>query len=213
MAEGIPPMLAIHGRINSINVQKVVLACEELKLPYVRHDAGGAFGIVQTAVYKAMNPNSLVPVLVDGDLVLWESNAIVRYLAAKHGEGTLWPTDPAARALSDRWMDWQTTNLSVKMHGAFWGLIRTAPDKQDAVAIAASAAATEASMAILDAALAGRTFIAADHVTMGDIPLLAATFRWFNLPLARESRPHVEAWFARMMARPGYGKALMLPVT
>ena len=206
-------MLTIHGRINSINVQKVVLACEELKLPYVRHDAGGAFGIVQTAEYKAMNPNSLVPVMVDGDLVLWESNAIIRYLAAKHGEGTLWPSDPATRALSDRWMDWQTTNLSVKMHAAFWGLIRTAPDKQDATAIAASAAATEASMAILDAALAGKAFIAADHVTMGDIALLAAAFRWLNLPLARQSRPHVEAWIARMMARPGYGKALKLPVT
>jgi glutathione S-transferase len=207
------PMLKIHGRINSINVQKVVLACEELKLPYVRHDAGGAFGIVQTAAYKAMNPNSLVPVLVDGDLVLWESNAIVRYLAAKYGAGTLWPVDPAARALSDRWMDWQTTNLSVKMHAAFWGLIRTDPEKQDAAAIAVSAAATEASMAILDAALAGKPFIAADHVTMGDIPLLAAAFRWFNLPLARESRPHVEAWVARMMVRPGYGNALKLPIT
>ena len=206
-------MLTIWGRTSSINVQKVVLACEELKLPYVRHDAGGAFGIVQTAEYKAMNPNSLVPVMVDGDLVLWESNAIIRYLAAKHGAGTLWPTDPAARALSDRWMDWQTTNLSVKMHAAFWGLIRTAPDKQDAAAIAASAAATEASMAILDAALAGKAFIAADHVTMGDIALLAAAFRWLNLPLQRQSRPHVEAWVARMMARPGYGKALMLPVT
>jgi glutathione S-transferase len=99
------------------------------------------------------------------------------------------------------------------MHAAFWGLIRTASDKQDAAAIAASAAATEASMAILDAALAGKAFIAADHVTMGDISLLAAAFRWFNLPLVRQSRPHVEAWIVRMMARPGYGKALMLPVT
>jgi glutathione S-transferase len=206
-------MLTIHGRINSINVQKVVLACEELGLPYVRHDAGGAFGIVNTAEYKAMNPNSLVPVLIDGDLVLWESNTIVRYLAARYGAGTLWPTDPAARALTDRWMDWQTTSLSVKMHAAFWGLIRTAPDKQDAAAIAASATATEASMAILDGALAGKTFIAADHVTMGDIALLAGAFRWFNLPLARQSRPHVEAWVTRMMARPGYGNALKLPVT
>jgi glutathione S-transferase len=212
-AEGIPPMLTIHGRINSINVQKVVLACEELKLSYVRHDAGGAFGIVQTDAYKAMNPNSLVPVLIDGDLVLWESNAIVRYLAAKYGAGSLWPTDPALRALSDRWMDWQTTNLSVKMHAAFWGLIRTPVEKQDAAAIAASTATTETAMAILDAALAGKTCIAADHVTMGDLALLAAVFRWLNLPLQRQSRPNVEAWYARMMARPGYGNALKLPIT
>jgi glutathione S-transferase len=206
-------MLTIHGRISSINVQKVVLACEEMKLPYVRHEAGGAFGIVKTPEYMAMNPNSLVPVLVDGDLILWESNAIVRYLAAKHGAGLLWPVDPAARALSDRWMDWQTTNLSVKMHAAFWGLIRTPKDKQDTGAIAASAAATEAAMAILDEALAGREFIAADHVTMGDIALLPAVFRWLNLPLERQSRPNAEAYAARMLARPGYGNALKLPIT
>jgi glutathione S-transferase len=206
-------MLTIHGRISSINVQKVVLACEELKLPYVRHDAGGAFGIVKTPEYMAMNPNSLVPVLVDGDLILWESNAIVRYLAAKNGAGTLWPTDPAARALSDRWMDWQTTNLSVKMHAAFWGLIRTPAEKWDMAAITASAAASESAMAILDAALEGRRFIAADHLTMGDIALLAPVFRWRNLPLERMSRPNIDAWYAHMMARPGFDKALIAPIT
>ncbi len=206
-------MLTIHGRINSINVQKVVLACEELKLPYVRHDAGGAFGIVKTPEYMAMNPNSLVPVLVDDDLVLWESNAIVRYLAAKHGAGTLWPTDPAARALSDRWMDWQTTSLSVKMHAAFWGLIRTPKENQDAVAIAASVTATEASVAILDAALEGRSFIAGDQPTIGDIALVAAAFRWLNLPLERQSHPNVEAFVTRMLSRPGYGNALKAPIT
>ena len=97
-------MLTIHGRISSINVQKVVLACEELKLPHVRHNAGGAFGIVKTPEYMAMNPNSLVPVLVDGDLVLWESNAIVRYLAAKHGAGTgrRWRDAPSSRARPKR---------------------------------------------------------------------------------------------------------------
>ena len=117
-------MLTIHGRINSINVQKVALACEELKLPYVRHDAGGAFGIVQTPGYKAMNPNSLVPVLIDGDLVLWESNTIVRYLAAKHGRGTLWPEDAGQRALSDRWMDWQAFSFGMAYAAAFRGLIK-----------------------------------------------------------------------------------------
>jgi glutathione S-transferase len=206
-------MLIIHGRISSINVQKVVLACEELKLPYVRHNAGGAFGIVKTPEYMAMNPNSLVPVLVDGDLVLWESNAIVRYLAAKHGAGTLWPMDPAARALSDRWMDWQTTNLSVKMHAAFWGLIRTAPEKQDAAAIAASVLATESAMAILDEALTGRQYIAADHPTIGDIALVAPVFRWHNLPVERQRRPNVEAFARRMLARPGYDKALIAPLS
>jgi glutathione S-transferase len=206
-------MLTIHGRINSINVQKVVLACEELKLPYVRHDAGGVFGIVQTPEYKAMNPNSLVPVLVDGDLVLWESNAIVRYLAAKHSAGALWPTDPGRRALSDRWMDWGSLSFYPKYHPAFWNAVRTPAAQRDQALIDASVAATEPVMDVLEAELAGKTFIAGDHPTIGDIGLAPGVFRWLNMPVKRLPRPNAEAWMARLTARPGFGNALMLPVT
>jgi glutathione S-transferase len=206
-------MLTIHGRINSINVQKVVLACEELGLSYVRHDAGGAFGIVDTAEYKAMNPNSLVPTLIDGDLVLWESNAIVRYLAARYGEGSLWPTDPGVRALSDRWMDWGSFTLYPKYHLAFWNLVRTPPEKRDMAAVEASLAATEPVMDVLEAELAGKQFLAGDRPTIGDIGLAPAVFRWLHMPIARRPRPHCEAWAARLAARPGYGKALILPIT
>jgi glutathione S-transferase len=206
-------MLTIHGRINSINVQKAVLACEELKLPYVRHDAGGAFGIVQTPEYKAMNPNSLVPVLIDGDLVLWESNAIVRYLAAKYGEGTLWPKDPGQRALSDRWMDWHSIGFYPKMHQAFWGLVRTPPEQRDHAAIEASIAATEPALDILEAELTGKTFLCGDQVTIGDIALLPGIFRWLHMPVTRKPRPVAEAWAARLAGRPGYGNALKLPIT
>jgi glutathione S-transferase len=206
-------MLTIHGRINSINVQKVALACEELKLPYKRIDAGGAFGIVQTAAYKAMNPNGLVPVLVDDGFVLWESNTIVRYLAAKYGEGTLWQTDPAARALSDRWMDWGSISFYPKLHPAFWGLVRTLPEKCDHAAIEASIEATEQALDILEMELTGKLFLAGDHPTIGDIALTPAIFRWLNMPVQRKSKPHVEAWCARMVKRPGYGNALVLPIT
>ncbi len=133
-------MLTIHGRINSINVQKVALACEELGLAYERHDAGGAFGVVGTPEYRAMNPNGLVPVLIDDGLVLWESNAIVRYLAAKHGAGSLWPTDPGVRALSDRWMDWGSFTLYPKYHQAFWHSVRMPAEKRDQAVIDASVA-------------------------------------------------------------------------
>jgi glutathione S-transferase len=206
-------MLTIHGRINSINVQKVVLACEELGLAYTRIDAGGAFGIVNTPEYRAMNPNGLVPVLIDGDAVLWESNAIVRYLAAKYGAGGLWPTDHATRARSDRWMDWGSFSLYPKYHQAFWNAVRTPPEKRDQAAIDASAAATEPAMDILEAELAGKTFLAGDRPTIGDVGLVPGVFRWLHMPVQRRPRPNCEAWAARLAARPGYGKALLLPIT
>ena len=96
-------MLTIWGRLNSHNVKKVAWFAEELGIPYVRHDVGGAFGM--DASYLAKNPNALIPTVEDGDLVLWESNAILRYLAARHGGERLWPGDPAERARADRWMD------------------------------------------------------------------------------------------------------------
>jgi len=206
-------MLTIHGRINSVNVQKVVLACEELRLPYTRHDAGGAFGLVQTPEYKAMNPNSLVPVLIDGDLVLWESNAIVRYLAAEYGAGSLWPLDAKQRALSDRWMDWASFTLYPAYHQAFWGLIRTPPEKRDRAAIEASIAKTHPLLALLDRELEGKVYLAGDRPTIGDLGLLPSVFRWLNMPVERPRAPNVEAWTERLAARTGYENALKLPIT
>ena len=205
--------LRIWGRLNSINVQKVVWTCEELGVPYDRTDAGGAFGIVATPEYKAMNPNSVVPVIDDDGFILWESNAITRYLAAKHGAGTLWPSDLRVRADADRWMDWQCTEYSPRMRLAFWNLIRTPKENQDPAAIEESRAGSEAMTAILDAALTGRTFIAGDNFTMGDIPIGVAVHRWLNLPLRREARPALEAYYARIIARPAAAKVLASPIT
>ena len=108
-------MTVIWGRMNSVNVQKVVFAAGEVGLAYERREAGGPFGVVNTPEYRAMNPNGLIPVLEDEGLVLWESNAIVRYLGARYGQGTLWAQDAGQRAMADRWMDWQQTvfNLSL----------------------------------------------------------------------------------------------------
>ena len=205
--------LRIWGRLNSINVQKVVWTCEELGVPYDRTDAGGAFGIVNSPEYKAMNPNSIVPVIDDDGFILWESNAITRYLAAKHGAGTLWPSDLRVRADADRWMDWQCTEYSPRMRLAFWNLIRTPKENQDPAAIEESRAGSEAMTAILDAALTGRTFIAGDNFTMGDIPIGVAVHRWLNLPLRREARPVLEAYYARIIARPAAAKVLASPIT
>jgi len=205
-------MLRIWGRLSSVNVQKVVVCANELGIAYERIDAGGKFGVVNTPEYRRLNPNGLVPVIEDGGFVLWESNAIVRYLARVHGAGTLWPDDAREGADADRWMDWQATAVTPAMFGAFWNLIRLEPDQRSPSAVDESAAKTEPLMAILDAHLAGRSFVAGARYTMGDIPLACAVHRWLGLPLRRGARPHVEAWMARIMARPAYDGVLTLPI-
>jgi glutathione S-transferase len=206
-------MLTLWGRTNSINVQKVHWCLEEIGLPYRRIDAGREFGVVDTPEYRRLNPNALVPTIEDDGFVLWESNAIVRYLAAKHAGGTLWPADPRTRADADRWMDWQCTTFTPATGPAFHGLIRTAPDQRDAGAIAQSIAKAEPMAALLDAHLAGRRFVAGDAFTAGDIAVGAAAHRWLNLPAAREKRRHIERWHAELLTRPAAAKVLVAPIT
>ena len=132
-------MLRIWGRTNSSNVQKVMWVVAELGLAHERIDAGGAFGHLDSPEYLALNPNRLIPTIEDDGTVIWESNAIVRYLAARYGAGGLWAEDPAVRSAADRWMDWQLTTVQPGLQPVFWGLIRTAPDKRDTAAIQAGA--------------------------------------------------------------------------
>jgi glutathione S-transferase len=206
-------MLKLWGRLNSINVQKPVLALEEMGLPYERTDAGLQFGINKSPEYLAMNPNGLVPLLDDDGFVLWESNAIVRYLCAKHAAGTLWPEDLKIRADADRWMDWQTATLSGAMGPGFMGLVRTAPEKRDADAIAASLSKTTKLVAMLDANLAGRDYVAGAAYSMGDIALAPIMHRWFNMPCERAAAPNAERWYATLMQRPACARVLTLPLT
>ena len=124
-------MLKIWGRNNSVNVQKVLWCCEEMGLQYERIDAGGSFGVVNTPQYRELNPNGLVPTIEDDGFVLWESNAIVRYLAAKHSAGKLWPEDLKIRAEADKWMDWQNTTFWPTFRPLFWNLVRTPVDQRD----------------------------------------------------------------------------------
>ena len=206
-------MLKIWGRLTSVNVQKVVWCADELGLKYERIEAGGKYGIVTTPQYLAMNPNALIPVIEDGDVVLWESNTIVRYLAARYGAGTLWLTDHKLRADADRWMDWQTTTFNPAIGPAFWQLIRTAPEKRDAAVIETARASGEKYLAVLDAHLATRDFVAGPAFTMGDIPLGCSVDRWMKLPLARESHPHVERWVQALRGRKGARQVVELALS
>ena len=143
-------MIEVWGRANSVNVQKVLWCLDELEVPFVRHDVGGLYGGTREPDYLARNPTGLVPMITDDGFDLWESNTIVRYLAAKHGLGTLWPEDPATRAVADKWMDYQLGTIFPTYKGALLGLIRTRPEERDPAEIEASVRATADVLAILE---------------------------------------------------------------
>ena len=204
-------MLKVWGRVNSVNVKKALWCIEELGLPYERTDAGLHFGVVNTPEYRKMNPMSLVPTIDDDGFILWESHSIVRYLAAKHGKGVLWPLDERMRARANQWMDWAFTFQS-GVRDAFWNLIRTPAEKRDAKAIEASRVRSGQLATILDAALADRLYVAGTF-SMGDVPLGAEVQRWIRLPMERPKLPHLEAWFGRLCARPAFKKIVDIPLS
>jgi glutathione S-transferase len=206
-------MLTIWGRDNSVNVIKVLWCAEELGLQFVRHDVGGKFGGNRTPEYLAMNPMGLVPTVEDDGFVTFESNAIVRYLCAKYGNGTLYPEPLTARAEADRWMDWSQSAVTAPITTVFWNLVRTPPEKRDANAVAQAAERLVELFDILDRLLSGRPFVAGDRLTMGDIPIGAQTFRFVTLVPERPPMPNVDAWYMRLAERPGYVKHAMKPLS
>jgi glutathione S-transferase len=205
-------MLKIFGRVTSSNVQEVLWACAELDLAFERSDIGGPFGGNDQPEYLALNPNGLIPTIIDDGFVLWESNAIVRYLAARHGEGTLWPRDLQVRASADRWMDWQISVASPALFPVFWGLIRTAEDKRDPEAIAVARDRLARALKMLDGFLADHAFTAGDAFSMGDIPVGIIAYRWYTLPIMREDMPHLARWYAALKQRPGFQRHIALPL-
>jgi glutathione S-transferase len=206
-------MLRIWGRTNSINVQKVMWAVGELGRPHERIDVGGAFGGLDGAEYRALNANGRIPTIEDDGVVVWESNACVRYLAARYSAGSLWPEDPVTRAAADMWMDWQQTTLLTDMTTVFWGLVRTPEAERDHAAIEAAAGRLGGLWRRLDNHLAGRRYVAGDHFTMGDIPVGATCYRYHQLAIERPKLAAIEAWYGRLQERAPYRTHVMLPVT
>lgn len=207
-------MLVVWGRKNSINVQKVMWTVGELGLAHERKDAGGPFGGLDTAEYGALNPNRLVPAIVDGDgVVVWESHSIVRYLAARYGAGGLWPRETVARAAADRWLDWMQTTLLPDLAPVFIGLVRTPAARRDATRIAEAARAMGETWRILDAHLAERRFVAGDTLTMGDIAVGAACYRYHALDIERPALANLAAWYERLRERPPFRTHVMIPLS
>lgn len=196
-------MLTIWGRLNSHNVKKVVWFAEELGIAYRRIDAGGKFGL--DADYLAKNPNALIPTIEDGKIVLWESNAILRYLAAEYGGERWWPAEPSQRALGDRWMDWQA-DYAETQRNAFVQLVRKPESERDQALIDRAVAASAKRMAVLDRHLGGSAWLSGDDFGIGDIPMGVYAHTWFNLPIDRPDLPNLAAWHQRLRQRPAYAQ-------
>ncbi len=203
-------MLKIIGRRNSSNVQKVLWCCAELGIDYEREDAGREFGRNDTPEFLAMNPNGTVPVIDDGGCVLWESNSIVRYLAASHGMGTLCPEELSARAGAERWMDWQLAVLGPAFTPMFHGLVRDPPEKRDHAKIAAARDNVESKLEMLDRTLGDSAFVAGDGLTIGDIPVGIYAYRWYQFDIERKALPNLERWYAALSARPAFQTHVMV---
>ena len=198
-------MLKLLGRPSSINVRKVLWLCAELPLEIEHEDWGSGFRSTQTPEFLALNPNALVPVIRDGEFVLWESNTICRYLAGREGRVDLLPTAPEARARVEQWMDWQATDLNTAWRYAFVALVRQSPAHRDAAAIAASVAEWNRLMGLLDAQLR-RTgaYAAGPTFTLADIVLGLSTHRGFATPMERPALPAVQAYYDRLSERPAF---------
>ncbi|MEO8848764.1 MAG: glutathione S-transferase family protein [Casimicrobiaceae bacterium] len=206
-------MLVIWGRNNSVNVQKVLWCCAELGIEYERIDAGSNFGVVNTPEYRRLNANGLVPTIDDNGFVLWESNAIVRYLAAKHGTPQLWPDDPMLRAKADQWMDWTSTTFWPAIRPLFLGMVRNAPDERNHHEIEASRIKTGEVLRVANAHLESHEYLGGADFSVGDIPLGCAVWRWMALPIERPELPNLQRWFVSLTVRSAFKDIVMLPLS
>ena len=207
-------MLTIYGRTNSVNVQKVLWCLAELAVPFTRIDAGLEHGKNTEAWYLALNPNGKVPLLQDGSFTLWESNTIVRYLAGRHGSGSLCPVSLETRALAERWMDWQLSTLIRPVSIVFQNLFRVPTPKRDAAAIEHNLHEANRAMAVLDAHLTRQPYVAGVAFTMGDIPVGALAHRWLEIPdIERPPFAAVRAWRARLAERAAFRAHVQLPLS
>lgn len=205
-------MLTLLGRRSSFNVQKVAWLVAELSLPHRHIEVGGRFGGLDTPEFRLMNPHGKVPVLKDGETVLWESHAILRYLASRHSKDTLWPDDIADRARIDAWMDWSQTTLQVDfLTGVFWGYFRTPEGQRDTNAIARSLERCAAHFRLLDTMMAGRDWLLSETMTLADITIGTHLYRYYELDIERPNIPNIRNWYERLKQRPAYRDNVMVP--
>ena len=204
--------IRIWGRKSSVNVQLVLWTLDELNLAYQRVDAGFTYGVVDTDAFKQMNPNGLVPVLIDGDSQpIFESASVLRYLANQYGDDVFWPKDAAARAQIDKWAEWAKWNFGhIFIMTLFWKLVRTPADEIDYNAIAAALVTVETTLAIADAKLATSIYLAGDEFTLADIALGYCLYRYYDIDVVRRDLPHLRRYYDFLCQRPAYRSHVMV---
>lgn len=199
-------MIRILGREDSINVRKVLWCCDELGIAFEREDFGGPFGKTDTPEYLSLNPNGLVPTILDDDLAVWESNTILRYLAATYGGDALYGPDPRRRSQIEQWMDWQLSVVAPPMTVVFINLIRLPEEERDMPAVDKSRNLLAKAMTLLDGELGDGPHILGRDFTLADIPLGVAVNRWFELPIGREKLDNLARYYGTLQERSGFGK-------
>lgn len=205
-------MLTIYGRKSAFNVQKTMWLVGELGLAHERIEVGGPAGGLDAPDFRKMNPHGRIPVLIDGETVVWESHTILRYLAARYGSGTFWSDDPAERSQAERWMDWAQTALQPDfLRGVFWGYYRTPEQDRDMAAVQRMIERCAAYVRLLDEVLAGRSYLLGDELSLADIPAGTNLYRYFNIDIDRPEVPNVERWYAALQERPAYREHVMVP--
>lgn len=202
--------LTIYGRKNSSNVQKVLWVCAELGLEFDRIDKGREFGGLEGEEFRSINPNRLVPALVDGEFRIWESNAIIRYLARREGRHDLMPAEPEMAGIVDQWHDWQLSLLGPAFTPLFHELVRKPENLRDPKIIEAGIIDIHATLTVLDEQLASHNFVAGDVFTLADVPLGIYAYRWLTFDVERPRLPHLEAWYAGLNERPAFRQHVMV---
>lgn len=205
--------LTLWGHPKSINVQKVLWALDELGLSYDRKDVGGSFGGNKEPAYLALNPNGLIPTLVDGGEALWESNAVVRYLFARYGKAPIAPEGAVERARADAWTEWYSSTLWPNVRPLLVQLVRTPEDKRDRGVIESAQKAANAAVDLLERELSQREYLVGNDFTWADIPVGAALQRWYNLPIRRPEHKALDRYYARLQQRPAFKRWIDLPLT
>jgi len=202
-------MITVWGRRNSVNVQKVLWALEELDMPYTRENVGGSFGGNQDADFRAMNPMGLVPVIRDGDVTMFESNAIVRWLAARYRDGLLRPPDPKGLAMAEQWMEWAQLNLYRPVQTLFNNRVRSLPENRDVTATAAAETQAAEVLMVADAWIARHDWFAGPDFSFGDIVMGALLWRYMGVECAKPAMPHLMEWFEAVQEREPFRRAVM----